>query len=895
MELVAKLSSVYLEEAFAKLTKDLNSKPYLRVQVVLIDNTDAHNGFASPVPQNTIYIYTVPPLSHSSIGEYDNWLRNTIFHELTHIINLSTTRGYSKILRPVFGTIVSINGLSPLNIIEGYAVFEETKMSNKGRGRSSYLHTMMRTMAYENTLSSNNMLRLSQTPFILDRWPYGNVPYLYGFLLMEHVALRYGDDLPGKISKHNAGVIPYYPSYSFIKYTGKDIPELWDEIIIDKNTLYKKWIEHIENSPVTKVERISDEGFINRAPALSPDGKHLAYYVINPDKKNRIAIIDTETNKEINFVRVKNDSYFVKWLDNQNIIFNEHRGEVVGSSYYTLRTFNITTDHSNIITNSYRIIDASPINPKNLCTVRARTAKMEINIESLEKHHLKKIKTLYESQYLARISSPVCIIKDGDIEVLFIEKNVDKKEALIRFSGGKKQNLYESNGSIADFILVGGKIIISDDKDRVFNLYELDLSKNKTKKLTNLITGAFDIENTIKKDGKDLYITYYTSKGFRIGRINIEGLHCEHSNNECKNKTTAENETYFSPDELAITDSPKMINPESKTSSYSSLKTLVPKLWMPSFEFVDGGFTAGGMTYGADSLFRHQYFVSALYDSRTKSPLISAVYTNQSFYPTFSISAYNDNTWYSDSEIIKNLSSNIDVSIPIRNRWYLITGLTYNYRMLDYLGVRTKRLGLYGGVSYNNTYSTISAISVPEQGVSGFLKYTLYPKFMDSTYNEYEITSNLRFFIPMPWNGHVIAMNNNLAYSYGNPYMFFVAGGEQSSLIFYSKRFLMRGYPVSYFGTRSLIVSNIEYRFPIVTIHRGHGMFPIFFKKIHGAIVSDHGFMGKDLKRDFHSYGFEIRTDGQIFYHIPVTLRIGLYKATDYPRGQFFIGVSSTF
>ncbi|MEI6092600.1 MAG: hypothetical protein WCQ47_02835, partial [bacterium] len=94
---------------------------------------------------------------------------------------------------------------------------------------------------------------------------------------------------------------------------------------------------------------------------------------------------------------------------------------------------------------------------------------------------------------------------------------------------------------------------------------------------------------------------------------------------------------------------------------------------------------------------------------------------------------------------------------------------------------------------------------------------------------------------------------------------------------------------------QSLFISNIEYRFPIITLDYGHNLFPLFIKKIHGALTSDNGFMGKNFKHDFHSFGFELRTDAQILYYIPVTLRLGLYKATNYSRGQFFIGVSTIF
>ena len=235
MQKMAELTANYMEDAFTKLTKDLNSAPYLRVQVVIVDNTDSHNGYATPLPQNTIYIFAVPPLSHTAIAEYDNWLRETATHELTHIINLSTTRGYSVPLRAIFGTVVSMNGLSPMDLVEGYAVFEETNMTPRGRGRSTFLNTMLRTASEDDKLNNDGIFALSKLPYMIDEWPTGNRPYLFGYLLLEHVALDYGLDTPGKISKHNAGVIPYYPSYSFENFTNKNIHALWEDTLNEKN------------------------------------------------------------------------------------------------------------------------------------------------------------------------------------------------------------------------------------------------------------------------------------------------------------------------------------------------------------------------------------------------------------------------------------------------------------------------------------------------------------------------------------------------------------------------------------------------------------------------------------------------------------------------------------
>jgi len=379
------------------------------------------------------------------------------------------------------------------------------------------------------------------------------------------------------------------------------------------------------------------------------------------------------------------------------------------------------------------------------------------------------------------------------------------------------------------------------------------------------------------------------TEGFRIGKISI-------SDGVEQNSTQNTEQKNFKIQNLPIKDLPEYTYDKAGAQdqkSYNPFKTLVPKFWIPAFSFVDGGYTLGGLTYGSDALFRHQYFVSGAYDSRTKKPFLSTSYTNQSFYPTYNIYATTDNLWIDKDKIIQDFLSGVGTVVPITTHWALGTGLTYQYRMMDYQQRRLKRFGFYGSASYGDTSTTLSAISNPEKGLSGYLRYSNFPKAMDSTYSEYEIDSNIRFYIPLGTTHHVIAVNNDLSYTYGNPYMFFLAGGEFSSLMFGYSRYLMRGYPVSYFLTSSLMVTNVEYRFPILTINDGYNLFPLFFTKIHGAIIFDNGFMGKNFKQDFYSAGLELRTSGYIFYHVPITLRLGLYKGSDYKTGQFFIGVSS--
>ena len=104
---------LYATEAHTKLSKfflfdpvkDLKQKTHL----VLISSSDETNGAATPLPQNTIYLYLNLPIEGSMLENYSSFLRALIIHEYTHIVNISSKRDYSKLLYTIFGNIMSPN------------------------------------------------------------------------------------------------------------------------------------------------------------------------------------------------------------------------------------------------------------------------------------------------------------------------------------------------------------------------------------------------------------------------------------------------------------------------------------------------------------------------------------------------------------------------------------------------------------------------------------------------------------------------------------------------------------------------------------------------------------------------------------------------------------------
>ena len=65
-----------------------------RVHVILVNQSDQPNGWATPVPYNLIEITAAGPSGESLIGNTDDWLRLVFTHEYTHVVHLGRTPGW---------------------------------------------------------------------------------------------------------------------------------------------------------------------------------------------------------------------------------------------------------------------------------------------------------------------------------------------------------------------------------------------------------------------------------------------------------------------------------------------------------------------------------------------------------------------------------------------------------------------------------------------------------------------------------------------------------------------------------------------------------------------------------------------------------------------------------
>ncbi len=129
---LAQRLAVIAEEAWLVLQQTFGVAPR-RTQVVLADQTDLANGYATPVPYNTIVIYTVTP--SGTEFDFDDWLRLVFTHEFTHVVHLDRSEGWARVARSIFGRtpLAFPNLFLPAWQIEGLATYEESAITGFGR------------------------------------------------------------------------------------------------------------------------------------------------------------------------------------------------------------------------------------------------------------------------------------------------------------------------------------------------------------------------------------------------------------------------------------------------------------------------------------------------------------------------------------------------------------------------------------------------------------------------------------------------------------------------------------------------------------------------------------------------------------------------------------------
>jgi hypothetical protein len=906
------------EKVHARLSADIGWTPALRTDIILIDSTDWANGLATPYPFNKVLIYLSRPEPDSSLHNYDQWLESVFTHEYTHILNIDMAHGIPRWGRSFLGRnpLFYPNLYQPLWIIEGNAVYHESKDAPFGRNNSTYTDMVMRTEALSGSLKGID--RASHFP---RDWPAGKVPYLYGGLFVKYLDDTYGEGSFARFQKKNSyNIVPFADNIlpgpflfnrAALSVYGKPFWGLWKEWQASLEATAFRQRDEIAKQGLTPMIHLSPADSSARFPRFSADGKRLYYIASSTRRGEHLNVHDIGSTSARKLCRVNNPSGLC--AGDGNMIY------VADSEYY--RSFSLYSEAF--------IYDGTRY-------ARATTRLRGKYIEKLSGGRYMYI-ARDEDRYSLMISQADlkrgrAIIADTPVQLSFCRPSPDGRKVVFAVkNGGPGTGLVVMDIEAETFLLItrnmntdmapawhpgGDRIVFTSDRGGVHNLHEYDLKDHRIRRLTNVTGGLFYPD--VSPDGAAIAAASYERNGFRIVLFDYP----ETPFDEIQAEPEVLDMTFFQ----AAQENPD--GDAGPSRRYSPWPSSFPAFYIPlvaSQEIFPGAydFAMGVWVRGNDVLERHSYYLALYYYFIQRRLAVQANYTLSVLHPDISV-GYFDETILCDKDDFPWKSRNDD---PLRRELYRYgycsnshPFITYNSQHYldftyylqqrfrdDYIPGRSVKhseevLGkMQASYSVYNARTHAYSIS-REEGRDFSVTADIYHACLGSDYTFYTLRADYREYLPGFYDNNVVILRirggacidkkDERPYSLGR-----YNSGRLGATASGKDEMGIRGYAADRRLGNYLMAATAEFRFPLVQKDAGAATFPLMFRDFWLAAFFDCGNAfdrASQLRRFGYSAGAELNLRLTLGYNVDITTMVGYAYGFTTPGGhQVYFALSS--
>lgn len=946
---IANRTSNLLEEAHKILSPVLQWQPATKVQVVLIDNQDSGNGLTAAFERFGIILWVTPPDTNFSTAYYDDWLRFLVIHEYTHYLNLDATSGIWKPLRYIFGDTLLPNSAWPRWMLEGLAIYMETRFTSAGRGRSTYYDMMVRAGVESKTVNTRDFITLDKVNGTNPYFPVGDTPYEWGYQLMHQIGRENDNEFTlGKLSIESSYRIPFFINGNLENVTrkenekgnekgkGKDFYATWNDWLEQTHMRAEKDLATIRREPVTQYTLLTQRSHENsndvEGATVSPDGKWIAYSMSNTHHRPGLYLKNLKTG-EVKHIDDKLGGMGMKFTpDSQGLIVSQLLQDDPYYLYSDLVFYFIKNEGRNITRIQLsrhlraRDPDLSPDGKWVAFTYAdhgftglARAPLLrDPEHPNTEQASLGPMEKLFEPQLFDHVGPPRYSI-DGEKIYFSFHPNGKSQEDLLEYHlKSKKITSVVSDGYYNRYPAQkeNGELYYVSNATGVDNLYRINLNQSPEHRtgpvrVSNMTTGiGFPTWGPVENGTQTLYASVFSFAGWDLAKIETP----DHP---------------FSDVKISVPPAPPIgahSKPETENKSYpihdySVFPSIWPRTWSPLFGLDSKGYTLGGEVVGYDAVDLHRYILAGTYSSSLKVGEGLALYSNrtlgaaidlQADYLTQSAVFYDDNS--------ANYTRQLDLLASISYPW------TWTYASLTpTLGVASQRLfdyfqlpggptqliatspivpSVYALLSYSNAETSPLAITSEGGRFAEIGGRVYFDTASNQTifkllglYQEYIEIANHHVIFPTlkgQWVSQVSSnfpsANANLL-GRGNQ---FVLGNSLGGFwgLPYGDTFnqlAIRGYPYTSFSANAVATASLDYQFPILRIFGGWGTNPAFLDNLYGRAFIETSWSPGTLW--LPSVGGALRLSTELFF-IPITLSLdyqeGLNTAEGGARDLFF-------
>ncbi|MBN2571897.1 MAG: PD40 domain-containing protein [Ignavibacteriales bacterium] len=526
-ERTARIVAKIIDEIWDPITTLYQYEPET-IHFVIKDIDDFSNG-ATYFFDNKIELWS-SALDTDLRGTH-NWLRNVVSHEFTHMVQIQSAMKLGRTIPAIYLQFLNYEDKRRPDVLYGFpnfimsypvATFNIPAWFAEGTAQyqrkefnydswDSHRDMIIRCYAFENKLLTWNEMG------VFSKTSLGNESvYNSGFALILFITQKYGEDKLRLISEKLGSFTNFTIDAAFEDVLGKSGVEIYSEWSNYVKEDYSNRIKSvIENR--TEGEKIIDDGFGNFYPVFLQDDQRIIY-VSNKGADyfgiSNLYLYDLNTKKS-KFLETGVRSN-LSYIPNQNKIIyskltreNENWVEV-----HDIYVYDIDEDEETRLTQGLRANNPSVSHDgKNIVFVYQKDGTTNLGIVDINGKNFRTI-TLFGNG--EQVYNPKFTIDDS--KIIFDYTITSKRDiAIIDTSGANLELLLNGEYEERDpFVISENLILYSSNETGIYNIYSYDLKSKETKRVTNVIGGAFMPSGNSKGD---ICYSGYTSDGYKIFQI----------------------------------------------------------------------------------------------------------------------------------------------------------------------------------------------------------------------------------------------------------------------------------------------------------------------------------------------------------------------------------------
>ncbi len=904
MEAFARRAAERAEWAYGALAEDFMKPPSGRIALVITNYTDRPNASATPIPDNRVVLISSPDIASQTLNWYNDWVDNTLVHELVHIFHLDRNEGAWKVAQTVFGRVPFLFPAfyQPRWVIEGLATYYESRLTGTGRAYGSAFEALL-----NNDANGGVFRTVDAGDGLSPIWPSGQTPYAYGGLYFREMAETYGDSAVSDLMTRGAYRLPYTFNWASGRYFGRTMTGSWKDWSAAFESNAGLRADSLRAIGLTVGEPVSGLAWRVSPPRFSPDGDRIAYTYITPRDDPATVVADVGTGSIV-LSRRRNGSGVNTWMRDGTGLYqsqNEFRDRY--HVYGDLYTLEVTSGKEKRRTTGARL-SAPDMAPDGSALVAVQTGDGTNRLAVVNLGDF-QVRVLADFDPGVNWENPRW---SPDGRYIAAERWVEDRIANIAVLDAEGGVVWQVTRDDASDITPawspdGRYLLWASDRDGVHDIYAVRVTpmtmslepwQQAVWRLTRTLSGASGPD--VSPDGEWLAFGALYSEGVRVERIRFDTTTWEQAApgwRSVRQPPTPRAST------LASEDTP--------AGSYSPFPSLWPKAWLPiAFGSSSNvGWFVGASTFGADDVRRHQYAVLAGWRTGVEALEGSMFYRFAGLgNPVIDFTLSQE---WSGGTVLTTDGDLVDVSI--RERDVVVAANLFRPRVQNAVSL-TPFVGLeenqFTPSSAEITFSdpTISDLRVGL--VTWFSRARGYPRSLSlekgfsvlldlshrrrtDDWNRWRVSGEgiVRGYLSFPvfgYSNHVLAGRISFGMSSGHNRVAegFGLGGVPGGAIPVvsgvsfggGSRYPLRGYGEGVEVGDRIVSGSLEYRMPLWLVGRGYGLWPINLDKLAASVFWDIGSAWRDSGdvNVLSSVGTELSVDLGLAYAVVYRFRLGL-------------------